>query len=110
MQITIPINVRRSQDFHSPRLEAHDCRRYSSRQEIGPNGQLVTKHEIVTYHPSDNMDIYKVSDFSIVNLQNIGADLNPRYAVNNDRFSVMDTASRMFTSLDKIKVIDEIQK
>lgn len=104
MQITIPIKVRRSQDFDPPHLKALDCRRYSSRQEFGPNGQLVTKHEVVTYHPADSMDIYKVSDFSIINLQNIGADLNPRYAVNNNKFSVMETASRMFDSLDNINV------
>lgn len=104
MQITIPIKLRWRQDFDSPSLTALDCRRYSSRQEFGPNGQLVTKHEVVTYHPADSMDIYKVSDFSIINLQNIGADLNPRYAVNNNKFSVMDTADRMFSSLDKIQI------
>lgn len=107
MQITQSHRHRCMSSFVCPKLKTRDCQRYRVVDELGPNNVVVTKHMVVTYHPDDQLRQYKVSDFTLSNLQRIGAQLNPKFAVQENRFTFVDTATKMFDTLSNLNINDK---
>lgn len=79
-----------------------ECRCYQCCDELGPNGILVKTHKVCTYSPSEQLDNYKVSDFSMSNLQAIGANPSVTFAQNQDKCKTIDQATSMLDSLNNL--------
>lgn len=83
--------------YHEP-----ECRCFLCCDELGPNGILVKSHKVSTYSPSEQLDNYKVSDFSMSNLQAIGANPSVTFAQNQDKCKTIDQATTMLDTLNNL--------
>lgn len=75
------------------------CEVYSDVQELGSNGVLVSHSESRTIDVVEDLDNYKLSDFSISNLQAVGAKLTPMSVAPNP-IDAIDKATNMISQLD----------
>lgn len=86
-----------------PEYHERECRTYRTLTELGPNNTLIHVQRVVTYLPSEELDKYQLSDFSMANLQAIGANPQVVYATDYNRCRTIDNATTMLNSLDSLK-------
>lgn len=73
---------------------------FVTQSEVGVNSVMVNTCTSCTSDIVEEMDKYKLSDFSITNLQAIGAPLNPVYATPN----AIDTVIKATNYVDKLDI------
>ena len=86
-----------------PEYHERECRTYRTFTELGPNNTMISVQRIVTYLPSEVLSKYQLSDFSMANLQAIGANPKVVFATDYNRCRTIDNATSMLSSLESLK-------
>lgn len=69
------------------------------------NGKLFKEEKITTIDPKEELGKYKVTDFCLENLIELGAVANLKNVnFGSDKFSIIDSATSMLDKLDNIKI------
>lgn len=88
--------IRRNSFIHTP---CTTCEIFVNQSELGVNNTIITTSVSKTIDLIEELDNYKVTDFSVSNLQAIGANLTPMYVTPNRIDSVVK-ATNLVGKLD----------
>ena len=88
--------IRRNDYRHFP---CTTCEVFVNQSELGVNNTIVTTSTSKTIDLLEEFDNYKVTDFSVNNMQAVGANLTPMYVTPN-RIDSVDKATEFVGKLD----------
>lgn len=88
--------IRRNKFKHSP---CTTCEVFVNQSELGVNNTIITTSVSKTIDLIEELDNYKVTDFSVSNMQAVGANLTPMYVTPN-RIDSVDRATNFVGKLD----------
>ena len=87
---------------NQPLLVTREHQKFVTENQLGVNNTIVKHTRCCTISPSEEMEKYQVCDFSLENLQAIGANLTPTHLTNYNATDTIDMAVSTLSSLDNI--------